>query len=355
MGKRNIAALTAVIILVASFFSGCKKSGKNGDFYPYKLSDYVTLGNYGEIDYKPLEISVTDEDVDNEILSRFKENGLTTMQEKTEKIENGDTAIINYVGYLDGKTFEGGSAQNSALEIGSGRFIDGFEEGLVGKVAGENVTLNLKFPDGYHAAEFAGKNVVFEVEIVRVYKTIYPEITFENISKITPLLTLKEYKKEVYDELLEAKTEEITASNRNTLISSVVDCCEIKKYPEAEVNDYKSELIKKYELSASSDGLSLESLVSYNGLTMTQFEERMETSAKNLVAKEMVFLMIAEKEGLELTAEEYEENLALQMNSAKITSRKTFLEAVGEDTFKGLLLVEKAINHLDEKLTTSKK
>jgi DNA-binding response OmpR family regulator len=88
---------------------------------------------------------------------------------------------------------------------------------------------------------------------------------------------------------------------------------------------------------------------------MEQFEERMDQSAKNLVAKEMVFLMIAEKEGLKLTTEEYEESLALQMNANKITSRKTFLEAVGEDTFKGLLLVEKAVNHLDEKLTSSKK
>jgi trigger factor len=126
MSRKNIAACLAVIILVTSFFSGCKSSGKHGDFYPYRLSDYVTLGDYTKIDYNPLKISVTDQDVDNEIRARFKANGLTTMQEKADAIETGDTAIINYVGYLNGKTFEGGSAQNSALEIGSGRFIDGF-------------------------------------------------------------------------------------------------------------------------------------------------------------------------------------------------------------------------------------
>ncbi len=355
MSRKNIAACLAVIILVTSFFSGCKSSGKHGDFYPYRLSDYVTLGDYTKIDYKPLKISVTDEDVDNEIRARFKANGLTTMQEKADAIENGDTAIINYTGYLNGKTFEGGSAQNSALEIGSGRFIDGFESGLVGKKAGESATLNLKFPDGYHNADFAGKEVVFEVEVTKVFETIYPEITYENISKIASLESVDKYKKEVYDELLEEKTAEITTSNRNTLISSVIECCKIKKYPKAEVEDYKSELIKSYELAASSDSLTLETLVSYNGLTMEQFEERMEQSAKNLVAKEMVFLMIAEKEKLEITGEEYEENLAIQMNSAKITSRKTFLEAVGEDTFKGLLLVEKAVDHLDTLLTSDKK
>ncbi len=355
MSRKNIVALVMVIILVTSFFSGCKQSGKTGDFYPYKLSDYVTLGDYTKIDYEPVEISVTDDDIDNEIRARFKENALTTMQEKADAIENGDTAIINYVGYLNGETFEGGSAQNSALEIGSGKFIDGFESGLIGKKAGETVTLNLKFPDGYHNADFAGKAVIFEVEITKVYETIYPEITFENISKITSLLSLSEYKKEIYDELLEEKTEEITTSNRNTLIASVIECCEIKKYPDAEVEDYKSELIKSYEKAASSDSLTLETLVSYNGLTMEQFEEKMEQSAKNLVAKEMVFLMIAEKEKLEITGEEYEENLAIQMNANKITSRKTFLEAVGEDTFKGLLLIEKAVDHLDVLLTSDTK
>ncbi len=354
MTKKNIAALLAVIILVTSFFSGCKKSGKHGEFYPYKLTDYVTLGDYMSAKYSPTEIKVTDEDVDNEIRARFKQFGLTKMEEKLEAIENGDTAIINYTGYLNGEKFEGGSATNSSLEIGSGRFIDGFESGLVGKVAGENVSLNLKFPDGYHNADFAGKKVVFEVEIVKVYKTVYPEINYQNISKISSVMTLNEYRKNVYDELLEQKTEEITAQNKNELIASVIECCEIKKYPQAEVKDYKNSLIKSYEKSASAESLSLQSLVAYNGLTMAQFDERMEQSAKNIVAKEMVFLMIADKEKLEITTEEYEKNLALQMSANRITSRKTFLEAVGEDNFKGSLLVNKAIEHIENALTTKK-
>ncbi len=354
MLRKNIAALLAVIILVTSLFSGCKKSGKYGEFYPYKLSDYVTLGDYMSVKYNPAKVSVTEEDVDNEIRARFKQNGLTKIEEKLGAIENGDTAIINYTGYLNGETFEGGSAQNSSLEIGSGSFIDGFESGLVGKVAGEKVSLNLKFPDGYHNADFAGKKVVFEVEIVKVYKTVYPEINFENISKISSVLTLKEYREGVYDELLKQKTEEITSQNRNDLITAVIECCEIKKYPSSEVNDYKSRLIKSYESTASAESLSLSSLVAYNGLTMAQFEERMEKSAKNLVVKEMVFLMIAEKEKLEITTEEYEKNLAQQMSASKITSRKTYLEAVGEDNFKGLLLVEKAVDHLEKALTSGK-
>ena len=354
MLRKNIAAVLAVIIFVACFFSGCKKSGKYGEFYPYKLSDYVTLGDYMNVEYTPLKISVTDEDVDNEIRARFKQSGITRMEEKLGAIENGDTAIINYTGYLNGEKFEGGSATNSALEIGSGRFIDGFESGLVGKLAGEKVSLNLKFPDGYHNADFAGKKVVFDVEVVKVYKTVYPEINYENISKIASVMTLKEYRQGVYDELLAKRTEEVTTDNLNMLIASVIECCEVKKYPQAEVKNYKESLIKRYEKSASNDGLSLESLAAYNGLTMAQFDERMEKSAKNLVAKEMVFLMIADKEKLEITTEEYEKNLALQMSSAKITSRKTFLDAVGEDNFKGSLLVNKAINHVEKALTSGK-
>lgn len=354
MQKNKIAAVLAVIILVTSLFAGCKKTGKHGEFYPYDMSDYLTLGDYASVKYEPIKIEVTEQDVDNEIRARFKKNGLTSMEEKAGPIENGDTAIIDYTGYLNGEKFEGGSATNSSLEIGSGRFIDGFESGLVGKIAGEKVTLNLKFPDGYHNAEFAGKSVVFEVYIVKVYKTVYPEINIENISKFSSTMTLSDYRNEVYDELLTEKTEEITAQNKNNLISAVIECCEIKKYPQAEVKDYKKNLIKSYEKAASDESLSLQSLVAYNGLTMDQFDERMETSAKNLVAKEMVFLMIADKEKLEITAEEYEKNLAQQMSANRITSRKTFLEAVGEDNFKGSLLVNKAIEHVENLLTSKK-
>ena len=354
MPKKNIAAALAVIILITSFLTACKKSGKHGEFYPYKLTDYVTLGDYMKVKYEPAEIKVTEADVDNAILATFKSNGLTRLEEKLSAVENGDTTIINYTGYINGEEFQGGSATNSSLEIGSGRFIEGFESGLIGKLAGEKVSLKLKFPDGYHNAEVAGKNVVFEVEIIKVYKTVYPEINFENISKISSVMTLKEYRDGVYEKLLAEKTEKITSQNLNQLIASVIECCEIKKYPQAEVKLYKDSLIKRYEKSASNDGLSLESLAAYNGLTMAQFDERMEKSAKNLVAKEMVFLMIADKEKLEITTEEYEKNLALQMSNNKITSRKTFLEAVGEDNFKGSLLVNKAIKHVEDALTKKK-
>lgn len=346
MKKRNIALLLAVIILCTGCFSGCKKEGKYGSFYPYNLSKYVTLGDYTNISYELQKVSVDDSDVEAEIRTQLKKFKLTTLQEKTSAIENGNTAVIDYVGYLDGETFEGGSAKGASLEIGSGTFIEGFESGLIGKSAGDKVSLDLKFPDTYSKKEYAGKDVRFEVTVNLVYEDVYPELTKDIVRSISTSITVEEYRENLYNSLLESETEQVETNNRNNLIQAVIDCCEIKKYPKDEVEKYKSNLILQYTDTASKQDLTLETFVSYNGLTMDEFEEQMEKVAQNLTAKEMVFLMIAEKAEIELTDEEYEKGLAEYMNKNSYTSRKAFLEAIGEDRFRGLLLIDKAIEHI---------
>ena len=319
---------------------------KNGDFYPYKLSNYVTLGDYWNAEYASGNPNVEDEDVEEKIKADLVKYKQTTSVKKEGTIKNGDTANIDYKGFLKGVQFEGGTADGYSLEIGSGSFIDGFESGLIGKKAGEEVSLDLKFPDSYHNAEFAGKEVTFEVKINSVTEVVYPELTDELVSKISSKKTVSEYRQHIYDTLVEEKAEEVAKTNRENLISAVIETCEIKKYPKDEVMKYKNNLITQYEKVAGNNGLDLETFVSYSGYTLDQFKELMEKNAQNIVAEEMIFIMIADKEGIELTESEFEAGVTTHMEENRYTSRDVFLDDIGEDKLRGILLIDKTIDYM---------
>jgi len=349
--KRNIAALFAVIIFCVVCFSSCSSSKKkNGDFYPYDLTKYVELGDYENLSYNKETVSVTQEDVDNYIKSELVKFNIAELVKKEGNVQNGDTVNIDYVGYIKGKTFEGGSAQGASLTIGSGQFIDGFETGLIGAYEGEKVSLPLKFPDTYHVKEYAGKGVLFEVTVNGIYSYVYPELTDEMVVGISTDKTVDAYRDTVLRLLTEKETQEVYNNNHNAFINAVIKSCNIKKLPTKEVEKYKENLIKQYENTASEENLTLETFVSYNGYTMQGFEEEMENTAKMLVKKEMVFLLIADTEEITITSEEYEKSLAEYMNKNGYTSRVNFLNAIGEDNFRGMLRVEKAIDVLKERV-----
>lgn len=349
--KRNIAALFVVIIFCMGALCSCKDSNaKNGKFYPYDLTKYVELGDYENISYEKKEVSVTEEDIDNYIKSELVRFNIAELEKKDAMVAEGDTVNIDYVGYIKGKTFEGGSAEGASLVIGSGQFIDGFESGLIGAYEGEKVSLPLKFPDTYHVKEFAGKSVLFEVTVNAVYNYVYPELTDDIVVGISTSKSVEDYKLSIKNTLTEKETEKVYTSNHNAFIDAVIKSCDIKKLPSKEVDRYKTNLIKQYENTASSENLTLEMFVSYNGFTMDSFEKEMENTAELLVKKEIVFLLIADKENITLTNEEYEKGLSEHMHNNGYTSRTSFLNAVGEENFKGILRIEKAIDTLKEKV-----
>ena len=342
--KKRIIALLLSCISVCLWFSGCKDK-KQTDFYPYKLSDYIVLGDYHNVSVSLGNATVEVEDVEAEIKSQLAKYKKTTQVEKQTAIVSGDTAIIDFVGYMDGKAFEGGTAQNYSLEIGSNSFIEGFETGLIGKKAGDKTTLELKFPANYHQKDFANKAVKFDVTVNKVTKTVYPELTDELVSKISPKKTVDEYRSYVYDTLLKAREDDVKNNNYSNLVSAIVDCCEIKKYPKTEVREYKNALIENYKDLATQNGITLETLIMSNNLTEESFDTLMEDNAKQLVAKEIVFLQIAEKENITLTDEEYETGVKEQMKESGFTSKEEFFDVNSEDKIRGLLTIEKAIDY----------
>ncbi len=349
MIRKIVAAVLSVLTLVMCLCS-CSKAEESGKFYNYNLSDYLKLGDYNKVVYSPESAEVTDDEVEEKIKQTLESKGYSTQSEKTTAAQNGDIANIDYVGYIDGKTFEGGSASGYSLKLGSGSFIGGFEEGLIGKKAGEKVDLNLTFPENYHAADFAGKKVVFKVTVNRVFEVNYPQLTDDIVSEISSSKTVEDYRKAVYDEILETETAETEQNNTNKFIQDIIDCCDIKRYPKNEVKSYQQSLIKRYESVAAGQGISLETFVRYNGYSMDEFEELMETNAKSLVAKEMVFILIAEKEGIAISNEEFESSLKSEAEKNGYTDPQELLSDVGEDKFRGLLIIDKTILNLQEKL-----
>ncbi len=349
--KLKLTALVLALVSVTTLFCSCNKNKRDSEFYPYDLSDYVTLGNYKNIEYHEKTVFVTQTDVDARIKADLKKYGFTTNKEKDGEVMVGDIVNIDYAGYLDGVAFEGGTASGYSLEIGSGSFIEGFEAGLIGKKAGDKVDLNLTFPEKYHSAEMAGKSVVFKVTINRVYEVQYAEITDEIVPKISTAKTAANYRDHIYNLLVEEQTSEIANENYSAIVSAVVECSKIKKYPKKEVDAYKENLISQNESLAQSQGMSLEQLVSYSGYSLSEFESLMEENAKKIVEKEMLFLMIAEKEGVKVTPREYQKSVEKYMKDQDFASEEELIKAVGQDKFMGLLTVDKSILHLQKILT----
>lgn len=349
--KLKIAALSLALISLTVLFCSCDKNKRESEFYPYNLNNYITLGDYKNIDYHEKTVFVTQTDVDARIKADLKKYGYTTNKEKTGEIMVGDIVNIDYAGYLNGVAFEGGTAAGYSLEIGSGSFIEGFEAGLIGKRAGDKVDLNLTFPEKYHSAEMAGKSVVFKVTINRVYEVEYAEITDEIVPKISTAKTAKNYRNHIYNLLVEEQTTKVANENYSAIVSAVVECSKIKKYPEKEVENYKNNLISQNEGIAQNQGLTLEQLVSYNGYTLSEFEALMEENAKKIVEKEMLFLAIAEQEGIKITPREYQKSVEKYMRDQDFDSEEELIKAVGQDKFMGLLTVDKTILHLQKILT----
>ena len=353
--KAKITALMLALVCITSLFCSCEENKRESSFYPYDLSKYVKVGDYMSIEYNEKTVFVSQNDVDNRIKSDLKKYGYTSKKEKSTEVMVGDIVNIDYAGYLDGVAFEGGTSSDYDLEIGSGSFIDGFEDGLIGKRAGDKVDLNLTFPENYHSKQMAGKSVVFKVTINKVYEIVYAEVTDENVSKISTVKKASEYRDHIYNLLVEEKTAEANNENYSQIVSAVIECSKIKKYPQKEVEEYKQNLISQNERVAESQGMSLEKWLSYSGYTVSQFEEIMEKNAKKIVEKEMSFLAIADEQGIKLTTREYKKSLQKYMEEQNFASEEELLAAVGEEKFIGILTVDKAVAYVQNALKEAQK
>ncbi len=309
----------------------------------YKALDYVTLGEYKNLNVTLASTDVTDEEIDAEISSRLtQKEKVETLTEGT--VEKGDTANIDYEGIKDGEAFQGGTDKGFDLVIGSGSFIEGFEDGLIGKSVGETVDLNLTFPEGYQNAEMAGQDVVFHVTINSIKRT--PELTDELAAEISEseYKTVDEYRASVEQTLKEGKASTRDSEKTNDLMTQVYNNSKINDYPAELVAFTKQQYVDYYEQYAQQSEMSLSDFIEQNlQTTEEEFNTQMEEMAKQSLRQEMLLKAIAETEGLTLTDEEYQERAAAYAEQMGLEGVEGLEQQYGEKLVETNLLLDKAL------------
>ena len=307
------------------------------DMPEYTALDYVTLGEYKGLTVTQEPIEITDEEIQEVIDSETME----TLTEGT--VEEGDIVNIDYEGTLDGEAFDGGSAEGYDLEIGSGTFIDGFEDGLTGLEIGSETDLNLTFPEDYQSEDLAGKDVVFHVIINSVQRV--PELTDEVAAEVADGKTVEEYKESVRQELMDTETLTQEQNVKYDLIDQVYDNATINGYPEDKLEFYTKYAKYMYAQQAEAYGMTLEDMCAAYGMTEEEFMTSLEESYKEMLSQEMVLKAVAETENLEVTDEDYQDGVTKYAEELSV-DEDALIEQYGENYLRNQILLDKALDFL---------
>ena len=256
--------------------------------------EVTKLGNYKGVEVKRESTEVTDEEVDQKIQSILDAN--PEYVEITDRpAQNGDTVDIDYVGMKDGVAFDGGTAQGYKLELGSGTFIDGFEDGLVGASVGQELSLNLTFPENYGNSDLAGQAVVFDVTVNAIEEKKDAVLDDNFVQRVSDFKTVDEFRAE----LQEQKEQEADQQVEEDAFMAALNDCEFD-LNEAAVDQQYNNQLNYYESMMQAYGMTLESYASLYGMTEDDFKAQLRTSAENAIKQQLMAEAIAEKEGLQV-------------------------------------------------------
>lgn len=295
----------------------------------------VKLGQYKGLEVEKMDATVTDEDVENE-LKRLQENYAELVVKEDGKIEKGDTAVIDFEGFVDGEPFEGGKAENYSLEIGSGVFIPGFEDQLVGMKAGEEKEIEVTFPEEYHAKELAGKPATFKVKVHEVKEKQLPALDDEFAKDVDDEVeTLEQLKEKIRKRLEETKKNEAEAALRDAVVEKAAENAEID-IPEVMVKKETDRMLREFDQRLQLQGLNLDLYYQFSGQDEAALREQMKEDAEKRVRVALTLEAIAKAENIEVTEEEVNEELekmakTYNLEVDKLKELLGSLEGVKED------------------------
>ena len=314
----------------------------------------VVLGEYKGLEVEEQSVEVTDEDVDHEIEHQREHHAELVVKEEG-KIEEGDTVVMDFEGFMDGEAFDGGKGENHSLEIGSGQFIPGFEEELIGKETGEDTEIGLTFPEDYHAEELAGKEAAFKVKIHEVKYKELPELDDEFAKDVDDEVeTLDELKKKKREELETQRKQDAENQKREKLIEEASENTEVD-IPAAMVDTELDQMLKEFEQQLQMQGMTMEMYSQFSGQDQDGLKEQMREDAGKRVKTNLTLEAIANKEELEASEEDVNAELEkmASMYGAEVEQLKQMLGG-NTDALKGDLKMRKAIDFLaDESKTVS--
>ena len=306
----------------------------------------VTLGKYMGVTVTKIDTSVSDEEVDAELENQRNKNA-RTVTVTDRPVAEGDTAVIDFEGFVDGVAFEGGKGENHPLEIGSHTFIDTFEDQLVGKNTGDEVEVNVTFPKEYHAEDLAGKPAVFKVKINEIKTKELPELNDEFASDVSEFETLEEYKESVKKNLEETKENNAKRTKEDEAIKKIIEKSEME-IPDAMIESQVQNMIQEFAQRLAQQGLSFDQYMQFSGMTMDKMKEQVRPEALTRIQSSLVLEQIAKEENFEITEDDVNAEIEKMAKAYGMEADK-LKEYVGDDekeSMKRDIAIEKAVQFI---------
>ena len=303
----------------------------------------VTLGDYKGVEVPKSEIAVTDEEVDAEVKKEQDKNARTVAVED-RAAANGDITTIDFEGFVDGVAFDGGKGTDYALTLGSGTFIPGFEDQLVGANAGDHVEVKVTFPEEYQAKELAGKEAVFQCDVKKIETKEVPELDDEFAKDVSEFDTLAEYKEDVKKKLTEKKEKEARTAKENAAVDKAIENAQMD-IPELMTKTECRQMMDDFSRRMQQQGLSMEQYFQFTGQSMDKMMEDMKPQALNRIQTRLVLEKVAEAENIQPSEEEITEEIQKMADAYKMEADK-IREAIGEsglEQMKKDMAVQKAV------------
>ena len=306
----------------------------------------VTLGEYKGLEVEKADMTVKAEDIEAE-LKKVQEQNARLLTVEDRPVADGDQVVIDFDGYVDGKAFDGGKAEDYSLTIGSHSFIDTFEEQLIGKNIGEECEVNVTFPAEYHAAELANKPATFKVTVKEIKVKEIPELNDEFAGEVSEFETLDEYKKDIEAKLSEKKQKEAATENENRVVEKVVAGATME-IPEPMIDGQVENMLQDTARRMQSQGLNLELYLKYTGMTLDQMKENMRPQAVTRIETRLVLEEVVKQENIEVSDERLDEEIAkmaaaYQMEADKL---KEYMSEQDKKQMKEDLAVQEAVDFL---------
>ncbi|MBO6007881.1 MAG: trigger factor [Lachnospiraceae bacterium] len=306
------------------------------------LKPEIKLGKYKGVKIAKIDTEVTEDEV-NAAIDKERENSARSVS-VDRPVQDKDETMIDFEGFVDGVAFEGGKGENYPLTIGSGAFIPGFEEQLIGAKKGDEVEVKVTFPEDYHAEELKGKEAVFKCKINEVKEKELPELDDEFASEVSEYDTFAEYKDSVKKGLEEKKAKEAKDQKEDAVIDAIIEASEMN-IPEAMLETQKRQMIQDFAQRIQSQGLSMDQYMKFTGLTADKLLEQMAPQAEKRIKSRLVLENVVKAEKIEVSDEDYENELKRMSEDYKMEIDK-LKEMIGEN--------ETAIKQIKEDLAIQK-
>lgn len=292
--------------------------------FSVEVKPEVKLGDYKSIELEKVDYSVTEAMINNEV-DREREQNARIIDAGDRAVADGDLVTIDFAGYIDGELFEGGSAEDHDLTIGSNQFIPGFEEGLIGKNKGEEVDVEVTFPEEYHEESLKGKPAVFKVTIKEIKVKELPELDDEFAKDVSEFDTLEEYKNNIKETLEKSLKEQEKIETENKLVEKVVELSEID-VPEAMIKSQIESEIKDFEYRVRSQGFDMDQYLELTGTSREDLELNFRPISERRVKADLVLEAIAKAEDIQVTDEDLDKELEKLAEQYQQANKEKFIK-----------------------------